>query len=470
MTDGTQPDLSAVSTADTLQEPKPKHSNLKAVSEGGSLRPPFSARRTFSQRILRRHRSKIDTGSGPENEPGEGRPPLGLRKTVSNLGDEEYINPLDQSARWMLSARAGAVRAGANIGFGIMNRGAVSATSTIWLNSTLGPWKGRKKIEVKIWDPKKKIQTSTSRSTTPEHKRVAIINFHGGGFVVGSATDDALWAGAVMKSIDAVVFSVNYRLAPEYPFPKAVEDCADAILQISRRADEFGVDADRIIISGFSAGGSLALASWVLLQEPQRWGYDLGGPAPKIAGFSIFYPLLDWTISRPNKRQSCVKPDATLSQGLTNLFDASYVFPKIPKDERDDPRLSPGLMSDELLRDLPPVHLVVCEYDMLHAEGHTFAERMDEAGREITVRVVKEAKHAWDKPPPMWPKPSVHIEYGHAIESMRTWINIPELERKNSTISETIREIGAAIEDQRPHDKTPQVEKSEFKNADLAIS
>ncbi|KAF7533864.1 hypothetical protein G7054_g6741 [Neopestalotiopsis clavispora] len=470
MSDETQQNLSAVSTADTVQEEKPKHPHLKAVSAGGSLRPPFSARRTFSQRILRRNRSKLDTGSGPENEPGEGRPPLGLRKTLSNIGDEEYINPLEQSARWMLSARAGAIRAGANIGFGIMNRAAVNSTSTIWLNSTLGPWKGRKKIEVKVWDPKKRIETSSSRSATPTQIRPAVINFHGGGFVVGSATDDALWAGAVMKSIDAVVFSVNYRLAPEYPFPKAVEDCADAIMQIAKRAEEFGIDTERIIISGFSAGGSLALASWVLLQEPQRWGYDLGGVPPKIAGFALFYPLLDWTISRPNKRESCVKPDVTLSKNLTDLFDASYIFPKIPKDERSDPRLSPGLMSDELLRELPPVHLCICEYDMLHAEGHTFAERMDEAGREITVRVVPEAKHAWDKPPPMWPKPSVHIEYGHAIESMRTWIVLPELERKNSTISETIREIGETIEEQRPQDKTPQVEKSEFQSSDLAIS
>ncbi|KAK9414024.1 putative Alpha/beta hydrolase fold-3 domain-containing protein [Seiridium unicorne] len=467
MSDETQPDLSKVSTAASLQVPG---ENLQALSEGGSLRPPFSARRTFSQRILRRHRSKIDTGAGPENEPGEGRPALALRKTLSNIDvNDEYINPLEQSARWMLSARAGAIRAGANIGFGIMNRAAINPTRTVWLDSTLGPAKGRKKIEVKVWDPKQKPQASSSRETSPDVRRPAVINFHGGGFVVGSATDDALWAGAVMKSIDAVVFSVEYRLAPEHPFPKAVEDCADAILQIVQKSDEFGIDSDRIIVSGFSAGGTLSLASWVLLQEPQRWGYDIRGEPPKIAGFALFYPLLDWTISRPHKRMSCVKPDVTLSKNLTDLFDASYVFPKIPKTARDDPRLSPGLMSDELVECLPPIHLCVCEYDMLHAEGHTFADRVYQAGRDIKVRVVKEAKHAWDKPPPMWPKASVSVEYGHAVESMRSWVRLPGLKRASSTVSEVIKKAEDAIEEQRPEDKTPE-EKADFTNSDLQIS
>lgn len=477
MSDNTQADHSAAPTANSLHVPETNDNRSQtslraAVSEGGTLRPPFSARRTFSQRILRRHRSKIDTGAGPDNEPGEGRPTQGLRKTFSNIDQSgEYINPLERSARWMLAARAGAIRAGANIGFGIMNRAAINPTSTIWLDSTLGPSKGRRKIEVKVWDPKKKLDASSSRATTPPAKRPMVVNFHGGGFVLGSATDDALWAGALMKAVDAVVFSVNYRLAPEYPYPKAVEDCADSIIQIARRADEFGVDADRIIVSGFSAGGSLALASWVLLQQPQRWGYDLAGSAPKIAGFTLFYPLLDWTMDRPSKRDTCVKPDMTLSHNLTDLFDASYVFPKIPREERDDPRLSPGLMSPELLEHMPPVHLCICEYDMLHAEGHIFADRLEEAGREITVRVVKEAKHAWDKAPPMRPKDSVHVEYAYAFESMKNWVSLPGLQRTGSRVSEIIRVTGDALESQLPvkNDKTLG-EKSSFAPLDLQIA
>ncbi|KAH7362464.1 Alpha/Beta hydrolase protein [Plectosphaerella cucumerina] len=277
---------------------------------------------------------------------------------------------------------------------------------------------------VKAWDDAKDRMESSEDLPQPvsRRKRVALINFHGGGFVLGNGTDDARWAGAVMDSFHAVVFSVNYRLAPGYPYPTPVEDCVDAILQIASRADEFGIDPDRIFLSGFSAGGTLALASWVVLQDPSRWDYKLSRPAPAIAGLTLFYPLLDWTIPRDIKRQLCSHPDETLSPAMTNLFDASYLYPPIPRDKRDDPRLSPGLMPDEMLEAIPPVHLCLCERDMLHNEGLKFAERLSGAGREVTARVVKGQKHAWDKPPPFMPPVSASVEYQAAVVAMRHWI------------------------------------------------
>ncbi|KAH8681280.1 Alpha/Beta hydrolase protein [Xylariales sp. PMI_506] len=333
---------------------------------------------------------------------------------------EDYVNPLQQSSRWILSARAGAIRSAAGIGFGIMNMSANNPTKTIWLNATLGQWKGKGKIKVEIWEPKEKKQSPRAETHKPcPSKRPAIINFHGGGFALGQATDDAIWAGTAMKALNAVVFSVNYRLAPEHPFPTAVEDCADAILQIAHRSEEFNIDTENIVVSGFSAGATLSLASWIILQDPQRWDYQLAGVPPSIAGFALFYPLLDWTISRPLKRLTCIKPELTLSKNLTDLFDASYVYPPIPKAQRDDPRLSPGLMSDELLKKLPLIHLCICEYDMLFAEGNVFAKRLKQMHKDVSVRIVSKEKHAWDKPPPLWPKPSVAVEYGCAIETIK---------------------------------------------------
>ncbi|KAH6686641.1 Alpha/Beta hydrolase protein [Plectosphaerella plurivora] len=277
---------------------------------------------------------------------------------------------------------------------------------------------------VKAWDDAKdRLDSSESLQRLPtRRKRVALINFHGGGFVLGNGTDDARWVGAVMNSFNAVVFAVNYRLAPGYPYPTPVEDCVDAIIQIAARADEFGIDSDSIFLSGFSAGGTLALASWVVLQDPSRWEYKLPHPVPSIAGLTLFYPLLDWTIPRDIKRQLCSHPDETLSPGMTNLFDASYLYPPIPRDKRDDPRLSPGLMSDEMLETLPPTHLCLCERDMLYNEGLKFAERLSTAGREVTTRIVKGQKHAWDKPPPFMPPISASVEYQAAVVAMRHWI------------------------------------------------
>lgn len=379
-----------------------------------------------------------------------------------------YINPLDQSSRFGLQARAHAYRYGAAVAFGMGNMSSPAPpapTQTAYFDSTLSKkHPGKDKIKADVYMPPNSKPSSrkttpgassTSVESTKGPRRPAVINFHGGGFVLGQGTDDARWIAATMDALGAVVFSVNYRLAPSYPFPTPVEDCADAVLQIFRRADEFWIDPERIILTGFSAGSTLALASWVLLQDHAEWNYSLltrmsskdsskslkeekkmkkkgievippsepTSSPPMPAGIMLFYPLLDWTISRPRKRLSCSKPEMTLPRSLTDVFDASYIYPpEEVKQNLDDPRLSPGLMSDELVDRLPPVQLCLCEWDMLLAEGQRFAERLKSKDKDIGVRVVKEAKHAWDKPPPFSPPGSMEVEYGEAIRVMGKWL------------------------------------------------
>lgn len=309
-------------------------------------------------------------------------------------------------------------------------------------------------------DPMEQIPTMLTPQADPRARRPAVVNFHGGGFVLGQATDDGRWAMAVMQALGAVVFSVEYRLAPSYPFPTPVEDCADAILQIWRRADEFWIDPDKIILSGFSAGGTLALASWTLLADYKRWGYDVraqpsssppqedlaaraskmslsdndtdgSGPAadvPQPAGLMLFYPLLDWTQSRPRKRLTCAKPELTLPRNLTDIFDAAYLYPPDEiKSQLDNPLLSPGLLPDDLVDRLPPVQMCLCEYDMLLAEGRRFVDRLRARGkRDVGYRVVEGAKHAWDKPLPFSPPENLGVEYGEAVRVMAGWIGREE--------------------------------------------
>ncbi|KAI1498170.1 Alpha/Beta hydrolase protein [Biscogniauxia marginata] len=349
----------------------------------------------------------------------EATDPVSLEEIGPPGVEADYVNPADKSPRWLLSAHAWTLRIGASLGFSLGNvsgPAVPSPTKTIWLNSTLGNWPGEGKFSADIWIPSGDAEPSGSQ------KRPAVINFHGGGFILGQGTDDARWADAVMAGLGAVVFSVNYRLAPSYPFPTPVEDSVDAIMQIYNVADEYNIDTDQIILSGFSAGGTIATSSWVVLQDPARWGYQLSLPAPKIAGLMLFYPLLDWTLDRPQKRNACQRPEMTLPSSLTDLIDASYMHPALPRRERDDIRLSPGLMPDEMIDQLPPVHLCLCEYDMLLAEGKLFAERIAGRGKPVSVRVVEGEKHAWDKPLPLAPKQSVAAEYEKAIEAIRTWL------------------------------------------------
>lgn len=325
------------------------------------------------------------------------------------------MNPLETSSRWYLNARASAVRYAASLGFSIHNRvdpPAPSPSRELFLDATISEDPGRQKIKVEVWNPPKICIGN----------RAAVINFHGGGWILGQGTDDARWAGAVLASLEAVVFTVNYRLAPSYPFPIPLEDCVDAVVQIAARAAEFGIDPDSIILSGFSAGANMTLATWIVLQDPSRFGYTLPGPAPTIAGLNLFYPLLDWTISRPEKRTTCTRPDLTLPKGMTDLIDASYIHPPIPRRERTDLRLSPGLMPDEMLAKLPPLHLCLCEYDMLLAEGIRFANRLEAMGKTFSMRLVEGERHGWDNPPPMAPKESVGTEYGEAVQAIASWL------------------------------------------------
>lgn len=352
---------------------------------------------------------------------------------------EGYVNPLESSSRWYLNARANIIRYAASVGFSLANRTEPPAplpTREIFLDSTLAEEKGPKKIKVEVWIP-----PAPSMGGRP-----AVVAFHGGGWILGQGTDNARWAGAVMASLDAVVFTVNYRLAPNYPYPTPLEDCTDAVCQIVRRAAEFGIDPARVILSGFSAGATNTLSAWIALTAPERFGYKLPFNIPKIAGLVVFYPVLDWTVSRPDKRQTCARPDLTLSKGLTDLIDASYVFPAIPREERTDPRLSPGLMPDDLLLQLPPIHITLCEYDMLLSEGLQFVNRLQSHKLQVTHRIVEGERHGWDNPPPLMPKDSVYVEYGEATTSIANWLG---------TNADTDKDSLTSLRGKRPKLKRP---------------
>jgi len=96
-----------------------------------------------------------------------------------------------------------------------------------------------------------------------------VVNFHGGGFTLGTGTDDARWASSVIHETGAVVVSVAYRLAPEYPFSVGVEDGTDAIIFLASHAKELNLDPHRIAISGFSAGGNFAFTVPLMLYDLQ---------------------------------------------------------------------------------------------------------------------------------------------------------------------------------------------------------
>ncbi|GAP86319.1 putative alpha beta-hydrolase [Rosellinia necatrix] len=226
----------------------------------------------------------------------------------------------------------------------------------------------------------------------------AVVNFHGGGFTIGSATDDARFARFVTEKSKAVFVSVDYRLAPEYPFPVAVDDGVDALLYVIRNAVELQIDQNRLATSGFSAGGNIAITAPMRLHLLRQ---TMSIPKYTIVALATFYPITDYTLSREERRAGSIRPDATLPASLTNLFDASYLFP--PDLDLADPCLSPNKASDTLLIESIPdnVFFFTCEWDMLLSEGEYLARRLEQPpiSKRIFYHMVGGVRHGWDKSP-----------------------------------------------------------------------
>ncbi|KAJ3553461.1 hypothetical protein NPX13_g10882 [Xylaria arbuscula] len=247
----------------------------------------------------------------------------------------------------------------------------------------------------------------------------AVINFHGGGFTLGSATDDARFARFVLEKSKAIFVSVDYRLAPEHPFPVAVEDGTDALLYVIKNAAELRIDPNRLATSGFSAGGNVAITAPMrlyLLSQTEAI------PEHRIVALATFYPITDYTLSREERRETSVRPEATLPTSLTNLFDASYLFP--PELDVSDPCLSPNKASDELLKKSIPDHVFfyTCELDMLLKEGEILARRLEKPpiSKQMFYSMIHGVRHGWDKgPSPVKPPPKSERIYRECC--VRLW-------------------------------------------------
>ena len=227
----------------------------------------------------------------------------------------------------------------------------------------------------------------------------------------------------ILQEVRAVFVSVEYRLAPEHPFPTAVQDGLEALLYLAENKEEFGIDATQFILSGFSAGGNMAfsipLKLQAYIQSLSTANADPKAPRftpnniPRIVGIIAFYPILNYTISRDEKRRTSIRPAKCLPKILTNLFDAAYL---LNEDDRLSPFVSPSLASDEMLAESLPnsIALYLCEWDMLLLEGKEFAERLQLLEKRVDCTVIAEEKHAFDKMPALALNPKINLYYGKA--------------------------------------------------------
>lgn len=198
-----------------------------------------------------------------------------------------------------------------------------------------------------------------------------VVFFHGGGFAIGTIGTHDLMCRELCTQVDAVVVSVEYRLAPESPFPAGVEDCLAATRWVGEHVEEFGGDAGRLALAGDSAGGNLAA---VVAQE-----FAGDDDAPAIAAQLLIYPATDFSQDYPSRAE--FGEGYFLDQPSLEMFAQAYVS---DLGQVLDPRLSP--MLHPKLGGLPPTVVVTAEFDPIRDQGEAYADALAEAGVVVRKR------------------------------------------------------------------------------------
>ncbi|MEQ3549539.1 alpha/beta hydrolase [Pseudonocardia nematodicida] len=192
--------------------------------------------------------------------------------------------------------------------------------------------------------------------------RPAVLDIHGGGFAIGSVALDDGANAAIVRATGAVVVSVEYRLAPEHPYPAGAEDCYAALTWLAAHAPELGADPARIALLGDSAGGGLAATTAL-------YARDRGGPAPVL--MALIEPELDDRLDTHSMRTGA---DTVVWNTAQAVHSWRYYLGGAPADGY----AAPARMAD--LTGLPPTYLTVNELDCLRDEGLEFARRLLVAG------------------------------------------------------------------------------------------
>jgi acetyl esterase/lipase len=219
--------------------------------------------------------------------------------------------------------------------------------------------------------------------TTPDAQQAArpgVLSIHGGGTIVGSPQFELMSHGRLARELGAVVVSPDYRLAPENPFPAGLDDCMTTLYWMREHADELGIDADRIAVTGASAGGGLAAA---VAQRSHDEGIALRAQA-------LLYPMLD---DRAVLRDHEGRGQLVWTPASSRFAWTAYLGrePRLS----DAPQHAAPLRRDDL-SGLPPAWIGVGELDLYYVEDVAYAEKLRASGVPTELVAVPGMYHAAD--------------------------------------------------------------------------
>lgn len=211
----------------------------------------------------------------------------------------------------------------------------------------------------------------------------ALLWIHGGGFVLGQPEMENDFCSTLARDLGIVVVSVDYRLAPEHPFPAGLDDCDTALRWLHDNSAALGIDAGRVAVGGGSAGGGLAAS---LVQRTR----DAGGPP--IAFQLLVYPMID---DRTSLRQDHQGRGELLWTPGSNRFGWTAYLGHVPTYASLPPHAAAARTED--LAGLPPTWIGVGELDLFHDEDVDYAERLRAAGVDCELLVEPGMYHAAER-------------------------------------------------------------------------
>ncbi len=197
-----------------------------------------------------------------------------------------------------------------------------------------------------------------------------LVYLHGGGWVIGGLDTHDDPCRFLASNAGAKLLSIDYRLAPEHPFPAAAEDAFAAYEWALANAERLGADPARVAVGGDSAGGNLAAAVCLMAREA-------GAPSPAMQ--LLIYPVTE-TAGKASSRRTFAE-GFLLTRGDMDWFEERYLPPGV---DREDPRVA--LLGATDLAGLPPAYIAVAGFDPLRDEGIAYAERLREAGVQVALR------------------------------------------------------------------------------------
>lgn len=218
------------------------------------------------------------------------------------------------------------------------------------------------------------------RPKTSDAALPILIYLHGGGWTIGSINSCSAYCNALASTEEVIVLAINYRLAPEFPFPFAIEDCINAYLLALEKAEAWGGDPSKISIGGDSSGGNLALATALQIKRDKL---------PKIKSLILFYPVVKAYADKSSSWKKYGKKYG-LNSDIMIAFNNAYTM---SRNIAYDPLISIYHAGENELKELPKILFVAAGKDILFDQGKAFCKKVTGLGVKVERHEFSESCH-----------------------------------------------------------------------------